>query len=356
MAKVTLKNINKFFGEVHAVKNLDLEIQQGEFFSVLGPSGCGKTTTLRMIAGFEMPTSGHIFFDDQDITYIKPNRRNTGMVFQSYALFPHMSVFENIAFGLKVRKLAQSKIKYRVSEVLNLVNLEGYERRRVTELSGGQQQRVALARALVIEPGILLLDEPLSNLDAKLREETRQEIRSLQKSVGITAIYVTHDQDEAMAISDRIAVLKQGVCQQVGTPEEIYSNPKNRFVAKFVGNSNILEATYLKGENSFVIAELMSGLKIHVETNGKQPFSPGQKFFLSIRPENIKLVSLGGNVKNVFEGRVKNVQYSGGIVEYNIDVKSHGFRVKRFVEDGPALINETAFVHIPPSRVNILSQ
>ncbi|RMF57507.1 MAG: ABC transporter ATP-binding protein, partial [Calditrichaeota bacterium] len=238
MAQVSLQALSKSFGDVQAVCNLDLEIQEGEFFTLLGPSGCGKTTTLRMVAGFEFPTSGRIFFDRRDVTFMKPNRRNTGMVFQNFALFPHLTVFENVAFGLQARGVAKTEIKVRVEKALELVDLGSLGARKVTELSGGQQQRVALARAVVIEPGILLLDEPLSNLDAKLRAETREEIRALQRRLGITTIYVTHDQEEALSLSDRLAVLDHGVCQQVGSPAEIYREPANAFVARFVGNSN----------------------------------------------------------------------------------------------------------------------
>jgi len=234
MASVRLVNVSKRFDSMVAVDNLTLTIQDGEFFSLLGPSGCGKTTVLRMIAGFCIPSAGDIFFNDKNVSTLPPNKRNTGMVFQNYALFPHINVFENVAFGLKARKVPVPESRERVSKALELVNLSGYEGRKVTQLSGGQQQRVALARAIVIEPEILLMDEPLSNLDAKLRRETRSQLRKLQQELSITTIYVTHDQEEALALSDRMAILDKGICQQIGDPEEIKNNPANEFVISFL--------------------------------------------------------------------------------------------------------------------------
>ena len=241
MAQVTLNRLTKHFDDTPVVKGISLTVADGEFFSLLGPSGCGKTTILRMIAGFTFPTSGTVLFDDEDVTHLPANRRNTGMVFQNYALFPHMTVFENVAFGLRTRKVAGPEIADRVAHALGLVGLAGLEQRPVPQLSGGQQQRVALARAVVIEPDLLLLDEPLSNLDAKLREETRDQIRALQTTLGITAIYVTHDQEEALAVSDRIAVMEEGECRQLDRPDVIYRRPANRFVAAFMGNMNLWE-------------------------------------------------------------------------------------------------------------------
>src|SRR5690606_19869690 len=222
MKAVRINDVSKKFGDVVSVKDLELDIKSGEFFTFLGPSGCGKTTTLRMIAGFYYPSQGKIYFDNQDVTTLQPNKRNIGMVFQNYALFPHMTVNENIAFGLEIRKYDRKTIKEKVDRIRELVHLGPYGSRKINELSGGQQQRVALARALVIEPDILLLDEPLSNLDAKLREETRIEIKRIQSELGVTTIYVTHDQTEAMAMSDRIMVMEHGVVKQIGTPQEIY--------------------------------------------------------------------------------------------------------------------------------------
>ena len=252
MAQVTLNRLTKHFDDTPVVKGISLTVADGEFFSLLGPSGCGKTTILRMIAGFTFPTSGTVLFDGQDVTHVPANRRNTGMVFQNYALFPHMTVFENVAFGLRTRKVAAAETTDRVARALDLVGLAGLEQRPVPQLSGGQQQRVALARAVVIEPDLLLLDEPLSNLDAKLREETRDQIRELQTKLGITAIYVTHDQEEALAVSDRIAVMEEGECRQLDRPDMIYRRPANRFVAAFMGNMNLWEGVLATDEGRTV--------------------------------------------------------------------------------------------------------
>ena len=242
MTHLSLTNITKKFGETYAVHDFNLDIKKGEFISFLGPSGCGKTTTLRMVAGFEIPTSGTITLDDLDITSKAPNQRNVGMVFQAYALFPNMTVSQNIGFGLKIHKQSAAVIKSRVEEMLALINLEKHANKYPYQLSGGQQQRVALARALANHPQVLLLDEPLSALDAKIRVSLRAEIRSIQQKLGITAIFVTHDQEEALSISDRIVVMREGEMEQVGTPFEIYNFPKTRFVANFVGSLNTADA------------------------------------------------------------------------------------------------------------------
>jgi iron(III) transport system ATP-binding protein len=357
MSKVTLKNLSKSFGEVVAVQNLNLEIKQGEFFSLLGPSGCGKTTTLRMIAGFELPDSGQIFFDDNDVTYLKPNQRNSGMVFQNYALFPHMRVFENVAFGLQARKVPKSEVRARVNRALALVDLANFESRKVTELSGGQQQRVALARAIVIEPYILLLDEPLSNLDAKLREETREEIRALQRRLGITTIYVTHDQEEAFALSDRIAVMNQGNCHQVGTPEEIYQKPVDRFVANFVGNSNILEGKYILQKNGLTQVEISSDWVIQTQPNLNSPLSKGQTVSLSLRPESISFVNGKESGPNIFEGTIQKMKFSGSTVEYRIEVKGHSLRVKQLAgeDDFGRKVGDKVYLQILPKQISIVA-
>jgi len=240
MVKVKLVNVTKRFGEVIAVNKVSLEVREGELFTFLGPSGCGKTTTLRLIAGFYKPDEGEIYFDDELVNDIPPYKRNTGMVFQNYALWPHMNVFDNIAYGLKLRNMPPPQIIKKVKEVIELIGLKGKESRFPSQLSGGEQQRVALARALVIQPKVLLLDEPLSNLDAKLRLKMRSEIRRLQKRLGITTIYVTHDQEEALSISDRIAVMNKGEVLQIGTPLEIYEKPKDIFIADFIGTTNFI--------------------------------------------------------------------------------------------------------------------
>ncbi|MEM2129854.1 MAG: ABC transporter ATP-binding protein [Candidatus Bathyarchaeia archaeon] len=310
MVKVALKEITKRFGEVLAADNITLEINNGEFFTFLGPSGCGKTTTLRIIAGLEFPDSGKLFFDDDDVTNLPTYKRNTGMVFQNYALWPHMSVFNNIAYGLKIRKISKEETKERVQKVLNLVNLSGLENRYPTQLSGGQQQRVALARALVIEPKVLLLDEPLSNLDAKLRLRMREEIKDLQKRLKITTIYVTHDQEEAMVISDRIAIQNKGKILQVETPTEIYNRPRSLFVATFIGGGSLLEGTANKvGEK---IQVKIDNIVIQgVSSSDEQRIKEGDKVAVVLRPENF-----------VFEKPKSASNQLRGIVEWTAFVGS----------------------------------
>ena len=239
---IKIKNLSKSFGDVEVLKNINLEVEEGEFFSLLGPSGCGKTTLLRILAGFEYPSEGEVFFDDANVTSLPPNLRPSNMVFQNYAIFPHINVQRNIEFGLRKENLSKAEMGERVENALKMVQLEGYENRYSNQLSGGQRQRIALARALVKQPKVLLLDEPLGALDKKLREEMQIELRNLQKSLGITFIFVTHDQEEAMTMSDRIAVMDEGNILQVSPPREIYHNPKNKFVSQFIGNINILDA------------------------------------------------------------------------------------------------------------------
>jgi len=326
LKNVKIENVSKQFGKVHGVKDLNLTIKTGEFFTFLGPSGCGKTTTLRMIAGFYYPTEGKIFFDDRDVTLLQPNKRNIGMVFQNYALFPHMTVDENIAFGLQVRKLSKQDIKQKVDRIRGLVHLAQYGDRKINELSGGQQQRVALARALVIEPDILLLDEPLSNLDAKLREETRVEIKRIQSELGVTTIYVTHDQMEAMSMSDRIMVMDNGYVQQIGTPQEIYNRPLNRFVADFIGETNLIEATIIALQDEEVQVKTKNGL---VLTGRKQHSSPtlthmiGDNVFISIRPESVNQ----GPGENTLTGTITFVEFTGISVNYIVDFIDFSLKV-----------------------------
>ncbi len=369
MSKVILKNLSKFFGATAAVSNLDLEIQQGEFFSLLGPSGCGKTTTLRMIAGFEFPTAGQIFFDDRDVTFLPPHRRNTGMVFQNYALFPHMTVFKNAAFGLEARGVAKPDIKQRVRDALKLVELADFEQRKVTELSGGQQlwalshfrlPSVAIARAIVIEPVILLLDEPLSNLDARLREETRDELRALQRRLGITTIYVTHDQEEALALSDRIAVMKDGVCHQVGAPAEIYQRPADRFVANFVGHSNILEGQVVTSQAGSAQLEITpqrrpaQTVTIKLAVNGAPPV-PRQSVAVSIRPESIRFANAVDNDFNSFPAVIKRISFAGAFVDYQVEAGGQPLRVRQLAESGSLKkIGESVMLRVSPSDVILL--
>ncbi|WP_126428219.1 ABC transporter ATP-binding protein [Brevibacillus marinus] len=357
MSGVTLEQVSKHFGSVRGVAELDVEIRPGEFFTFLGPSGCGKTTTLRMIAGFYFPTSGRIRFGERDVTDLPPNKRNTGMVFQNYALFPHMSVFENIAFGLQVRKLPRQEIKKRVERALALVHLEGYGGRRIDQLSGGQQQRVALARALVIEPQILLLDEPLSNLDAKLREDTRLEIKRLQLELGITTIYVTHDQAEAMAMSDRILVMNSGIVQQIGTPDEIYNRPLNRFVASFIGETNLWEGTVSRLAGEEAELTLAPGLVLSgIRTNASPlcRLAPGERTTVSIRPECIREAG-PQEQRNVVRGKILVAEFTGANVHYVARIGSLLLRAT-FVNQGHRLRRrgEELALHIPAESIYFL--
>jgi iron(III) transport system ATP-binding protein len=318
LVDVTVENLVKTFGSVVAVDDVSLKIEESEFFTMLGPSGCGKTTMLRMIAGFYTPDSGRIYFDDRLINDIPAEKRNTGMVFQNYALWPHMSVFRNVAFGLEMRKTSQEEIKKRVEAALDLVELEGLGDRTPDQLSGGQQQRVALARALVIEPDVLLLDEPLSNLDAKLRVEMRKEIKRLQKKLGITTIYVTHDQKEALAVSDRLAVMNVGKIQQVGSPLEIYRAPKNKFVASFIGLINLFHAKVLRVEETAVWMKTNEGLDI--VAGSLDALSKGREVLIAVRPEDIEVHRHGFThpERNTLEGVVEGTEYLGDLSRYSV--------------------------------------
>ena len=301
MAEVSLelKEIKKSFTEGEAVlDNISLEISKGEFITLLGSSGCGKTTTLRIIAGLEQPDAGSVWLDGREVTGLEPNQRDVNTVFQNYALFPHMNVAENIGYGLKLKKVPKSEIRKKVSQMLELVQLEGYEKRKPSELSGGQKQRVAIARALVNNPKVLLLDEPLGALDLQLRRAMQIELKHLQKKLGITFIYITHDQEEAINMSDRIAVMRDGRIEQIGTPDEIYNHPKTSYVATFVGNANILHgaAERIQGENAIVkigndrvIVKLETSQQNTEDTGVKQYLSAGEKVTLAVRSENILL-------------------------------------------------------------------
>lgn len=336
MIEVALDHVSKQFGNVKGVTDVNIRIQPGEFFTFLGPSGCGKTTTLRMIAGFYFPSEGRIVFGDQDVTTLPPNKRNTGMVFQNYALFPHMTVFENVAFGLQVRKVPKSEMIERAHRALKQVHLDGYGSRRIDQLSGGQQQRVALARALVIEPKILLLDEPLSNLDAKLREETRIEIKRLQLELGITTIYVTHDQAEAMAMSDRIMVMQGGVVQQIGSPEEIYNRPVNRFVASFIGESNLWEGMVERIEDGEAVIRIAPDLRLRgftANASADCSLEAGKKVSLSIRPESIRETGGEETGDNIVTGSVVISEFTGVSVNYVSQVADQQLKAM-FVNQG----------------------
>jgi len=324
MVKVKLVNVVKKFGNVIAADHVSFEVKEGELFTLLGPSGCGKTTTLRLIAGFYRPDEGEIYFNEELVNDIPPHKRNTGMVFQNYALWPHMNVFDNIAYGLKLRGLPPPTIIKKVKEVIELVGLKGKEKRYPQQLSGGEQQRVALARALVIEPRVLLLDEPLSNLDAKLRVRVRREIRRLQKKLKITTIYVTHDQEEALSISDRIAVMNQGRILQIGSPIEIYDRPRNIFVADFIGETNFIPCKVLEiDKESKKVTIQINDLKI-VKSEVYEELHEGEEAICAIRPESIELYPIGNEPKNalILQGKVDALTFLGKIIRYDIITES----------------------------------
>ena len=313
--RITLTSITKRFGDTIAVNDVSLQIEGGEFFSLLGPSGCGKTTTLRIIGGFEYPTAGEVYINDELMAGTPPYRRPVNTVFQNYALFPHKTVAQNIAFGLQMKKASKAETSDAVERSLDLIQLPGYGDRKPSELSGGERQRVALARALINEPTILLLDEPLSALDLKLRKQMQLELKALQRKVGITFVYVTHDQGEALALSDRIAVMNDGKILQVGTPSEIYDSPQNRFVADFIGTSNFLEGTLIS-ENEITLTTEPS-LKIICTPNSDVP--PNTPVTVAIRPERFDLrTTLTSNVPNFLRGVIEDESYLGTTLQYTV--------------------------------------
>jgi iron(III) transport system ATP-binding protein len=361
MAKVRFENVQKFFGVTPAVRELTLEIREGEFFSILGPSGCGKTTTLRMVAGFELPDTGRIFFDADDVTSLPPEKRHTGMVFQNYALFPHLTVFENVAFGLRARKRPPAEISPRVVAALDLVDMRELQNRPVTQLSGGQQQRVALARALAMQPKILLLDEPLSNLDAQLRRTTRTELKNLQRRLGITTIYVTHDQEEALALSDRILVMEKGLAQQAGTPEEIYHAPANLFVMSFIGASNALPGTITAAHDG-KIQVTGDNWQLLLNASSAPRLPVGTAVHLAFRPEHGRLQFNGTpDQKRIgeFVGEAQSVEFGGShwLVQFRIGRQSCFVRVPAEEIDRVALNNLTSNrkvqISVQPQHVRI---
>jgi len=310
--EIELSKLTKQFEELTAVDGIDLHIPGGEFFSLLGPSGCGKTTTLRMIAGFEQPTSGEILLDGTDVAYTPPHQRNVNTVFQNYALFPHLNVYDNIAYGLKRAKRPKAEIRERVGKALELVQLQGYGRRRSSQLSGGQQQRVALARALILNPAVLLLDEPLGALDAKLRKALQIELKSLQQEVGITFLYVTHDQEEALTMSDRLAVMNAGHIEQVGAPQDVYEDPETLYVADFLGVSNLMQASIVSTGTSACRVAVDS---YELETRGTDRDVTGEAKIV-IRPERIELEEHGSpSGPNRIPGMVERVVYVGSAIQ-----------------------------------------
>ena len=325
MAYLEIDNVSKNFGKGFAVEDFNLHVEKGEFVSFLGPSGCGKTTTLRMVAGFEIPTSGRIIVNGEDITDKSPSQRDVGMVFQAYALFPNMTVAQNIGFGLRIRKEPASAIKERVAEMLSIIHLEQKGDSFPYQLSGGQQQRVALARALANRPQVLLLDEPLSALDAKIRVSLRAEIRAIQQKLGITAIYVTHDQEEALSISDRVVVMYEGKTEQVGTPFEIYNFPQTAFVANFVGTLNTASAEVVDPATHTL---MMDGVKLYA-AEGLDGRKKGDKINISIRPERLNFISQEKKA-NVMDCTIENITFLGSIVRIQVKIGNTKFNMDTF--------------------------
>jgi iron(III) transport system ATP-binding protein len=310
-ASISVKNLSKHFGSVKAVDNIELNVEAGTLVCLLGPSGCGKTTTLRMIGGFEEPTTGSIYLEDEDVTAMPPYARPTAMVFQSYALFPHMSIFDNIAYGLRARRMSRSEIKEKVQDAVALMELEGQEKKSPPQLSGGQQQRVALARALVIRPKVLLFDEPLSNLDALLRVRMRSELRSIQKRLGITSLYVTHDQEEAFSIADKVAIMNKGKLVQLGSPLDLYREPADRFVADFVGQSNILPVEVVESNARGTTVRFLEET-IH----SRRPLkNPGAEVSIVLRPEALEIEEASGSG---VPAHVRTIAFTGPIVRYTV--------------------------------------
>jgi ABC-type Fe3+/spermidine/putrescine transport system ATPase subunit len=357
MSLLTLNNLTKRFGQTTAVEAVSLDVERGEFFGLLGPSGCGKTTTLRMIAGLETPDAGTIKFADRDITLLSPEKRGFGMVFQNYALFPHLNVFENVAFGLRARHKPKAETISAVSAALERVQLPGYEKRRVDELSGGQQQRVAIARAIAIEPALLLFDEPLSNLDVALREETRGELRELVNRLGLTAVYVTHDQEEAFALCDRISVMMGGRILQTGAPRELYEHPAQIPVARFLGRNNLIRVMRLSSSKS-ALAEFktLTGdhtLQLPAPPNELTPLN--KPCSLAIRPEHLKLSRTNPERPNVIPAQVGEINFAGATSSVKLDANGLPLEVLVLRPDGFA-VGDQCFVELPPDRISVLTE
>jgi iron(III) transport system ATP-binding protein len=348
LSKVTKEFVAADGKKMKAVDSISLDIAPGEFVTLLGPSGCGKTTTLRMVAGFETPTEGGIFLGDEDIVGFPPEKRDTAMVFQSYALFPHYNVFDNIAYGLKIRKLPSATIKEKVKAIIALVGLSGLEARSPGQLSGGQQQRVALARALVMEPKVLLFDEPLSNLDAKLRVYMRTEIRKIQKKVGITAIYVTHDQSEAMSLSDRVIIMRGGVIEQVGTPADVYYRPSSEFVADFIGLANFIDGKIAANRNGAAEVSVQDRI-VSVPYSGMKQAGAACRFV--VRPEAVQVAERG-----IFPCKVLFSTFMGAYQDYVVELAGSALKVHDFNPRNRRVFNEgeTAFLNIDLENAHLL--
>ena len=342
MSLLELRNITAGYGKNIILKDLNLSVEKGELVSLLGSSGCGKTTTLRLIAGFSEPMQGEFYFNGQDYTHVPLHKRNFGFVFQSYALFPHMNIFENVAFGLRRRNLPEAEIQERVMKMLHTVDLDGFEKRLPKEMSGGQRQRVALARAMVIEPDLMLFDEPLSNLDAKLRVQMRVEIRKLQQELGFTAIYVTHDQEECFAISDKVAIMNHGVIEQLDRPEEIYAHPKTEFIAHFVGFENFLELQHLEGTGW----KAADGRRLDI----LQEAAGRETVHACIRPDDILVVSEAEKAENTIQGRVSVRTYLGKRMQYNVETALGGLIVNTS-NDRLFNVGESIALSLPAGKI-----
>ncbi|MEP6569417.1 MAG: ABC transporter ATP-binding protein [Acidobacteriota bacterium] len=355
MPLLSLKNLSKTFDKTIAVADVSLDVERGEFFGLLGPSGCGKTTTLRMIAGLEQPGSGVIEFEGKNITSLPAERRGFGMVFQNYALFPHLNVGENVAFGLRARHKSKTEITGRVSSALELVQLPDYEKRRVDELSGGQQQRVAIARAIAIEPALLLFDEPLSNLDVALREETRGELRELVTRLGLTAVYVTHDQEEAFALCDRISVMVGGRLKQTGRPRDLYEHPAQLSVGKFLGRNNLIRAVRLSSSKAEVgeFKTLDGSHLVRVPVNDKDLVPLNQPCILAIRPEHIVLANSAETLENALSATVREINFAGATSSIRLD--ANGLMIEALtLNAGGLAIGDQCTVVLLPERIALL--
>jgi spermidine/putrescine ABC transporter ATP-binding subunit len=357
-AMLELQDIHKSFGSVDVLKGISAQIAKGELLTFVGPSGCGKTTLLRIVGGFTTATSGRVILDGEDISNLPPNMRNTKMVFQSYALFPHMTVAKNIGFGLKLQKWPQKKIETRVEELLALVHLEGLGQRSIDRLSGGQQQRVALARALALEPKVLLLDEPLSNLDANLRVVMREEIRNIQERLQVTTIFVTHDQYEAMSISDRLLVLHKGVIQQIGSPVDIYERPANEFIAGFVGYVNFLDGRVESVQNSSDSVWIATEFgRVELDHHQKE-IAPGDHVLMVIRPETVSLSSWNGTEsQNSFHGTVQSQMYAGNLAKYTVKFGQKEMVIDHYNPMGSRKYGKNERVNVTiPRNVHVLKR
>lgn len=342
MHTIELKNIKKSFGDNVVLDNISLYIRENEFLTLLGPSGCGKTTTLRIIGGFESPDSGQVIFNRKDITDLPPYERQINTVFQKYALFPHLNVFDNIAFGLKIKKIKKEEIKSRVEEILRLVNLKGFENREIDSLSGGQQQRIAIARALVNEPKVLLLDEPLGALDLKLRKDMQRELKNIQKRVGITFIYVTHDQEEALTMSDTVVVMDSGNILQIGRPVDIYNEPNNEFVAQFIGESNIIDGII---HEDFIVE--FSGRVFECVDKG---FNKDEEVEIVIRPEDVELVN---PTDGILKGRIKHVTFKGVHYEMLAEVDEQMWMIHSTLKKD---VGKEIGINIAPENIHVMKK